>query len=96
MSHINNFLFMLDYRTEQRLNSVTREHYLISLFSFCCFITILIVLFFISRFENGNYLYVSSLEAEVAEKTASLTEKKSTARRIYGFDGKNSEVLDGS
>lgn len=76
MSHINNFLFMLDYRTEQRLNSVTREHYLISLFSFCCFITILIVLFFISRLRKSlNYLYVSSLEAEVAEKTASLTEK---------------------
>lgn len=76
MSHINNFLFMLDYRTEQNLYTATRDHYLMSLFSFCCFISILIVLYFIGRLRKSlNHLYVSSLEAEVAEKTASLTEK---------------------
>lgn len=94
MSHINNFLFMLDYRTEQNLHTATRDHYLMSLFSFCCFITILIVLYFIGRLRKSlNHLYVSSLEAEVAEKTSSLTEKNVQLKESMDLMAKTQKYL---
>ncbi len=76
MSHINNFLLMLDHRTKQSLDSASANHQRMIVISIISFITLLIVLFLITR-EKKNIVqeYVSELEKSVSQKTTALNDK---------------------